>query len=206
MEDGTELKVLSDLRAAIEYETVKWLDARAAIGATRQYILPVIHQRVPVGDRHARIELFGGQTASAPSQPAIRLGYRSFTAIEAEHAHEGPIEVWLGHAWLIRVFAEWDENAREALATLRGVKKNTIGADLFGDLRLYRNDIVHHHGMASRRHAGKAKMLRWAEPGETIIVNQARIMEVLLGIPWAEISPSTDPSLVEFGIQKPDAP
>ena len=38
--------------------------------------------------------------------------------------------------------------------------------DLLGDIRLLRNDIVHHGGIATKANSGRCKILQWFNDGD----------------------------------------
>ena len=52
-------------------------------------------------------------------------------------------------------------------------------ADLFGDLRKVRNDLLKNGGVASRHNCGRCRVLRWFNPGETMRFGPDHVLEFL---------------------------
>jgi hypothetical protein len=50
---------------------------------------------------------------------------------------------------IVTLYTAWDAEFRRRVAACHGVPDEAVKADFFGDLRLLRNDIVHHRGRAS---------------------------------------------------------
>jgi hypothetical protein len=57
------------------------------------------------------------------------------------------------------VYAYWDEEIRPQIATIRVVPKNDVRLDVFGDLRILRQSIVHHRGVLATTDHVKLKVL-----------------------------------------------
>lgn len=101
------------------------------------------------------------------------------------YAPSGPAHALLGQQWIVYVFARWEEEYRQRLSDAMGlasVKELVVPA--FGDLRKFRNDIVHHGGVATRHNSGTAGVLRWYQPGELIAVSDAQILDFWDALPW----------------------
>ena len=56
---------------------------------------------------------------------------------------------WIGQQWIVGVFAGWEDEHRPRLARAFGCSESSLTHDAFGDLRLMRNDVVHHRGEAT---------------------------------------------------------
>lgn len=48
---------------------------------------------------------------------------------------------------IVFVYTYWDDEIRPRIAQIRGVQKNEVRLDVFGDLRILRQSIVHHRGI-----------------------------------------------------------
>jgi hypothetical protein len=57
------------------------------------------------------------------------------------------------------VYAYWDEEIRPQIAKIRDVPKNDVRLDVFGDLRILRQTIVHHRGVLKIADHLKLKVL-----------------------------------------------
>ena len=62
-------------------------------------------------------------------------------------------------AVIVFVYAYWDEEVRWKIATIRGVKKDEVRVDVFGDLRLLRRSIIHDGGVLKAGDHAKLKVL-----------------------------------------------
>lgn len=60
---------------------------------------------------------------------------------------------------IVFVYAYWDEEIRQKIADIRGIAKNEVRVDVFGDLRILRQSIVHHGGRLEAANYTKLKVL-----------------------------------------------
>ena len=89
----------------------------------------------------------------------------------------GRVSLSLGHLWVVGVYSAWEDGYRERLAKATGVEKKEIAWSLVGDLRHLRNDIIHHHGIASEKHSGKCVVLQWTTIGQPITIHREMIFD-----------------------------
>lgn len=92
---------------------------------------------------------------------------------------DGEVDRLLGHQWVTYVFAAWEHEFRPRLAGARGVELSAVLMDEFGDLRLLRNDILHHGGVATRSNAARCVTLRWFEEGDEIRITDEHIAQFM---------------------------
>jgi hypothetical protein len=123
-----------------------------------------------------------------PNDPASTQ-YAKFRASElpALLANGGPIATQLGQQWAVFVFTEWEDNFRGRLAAAQSCRLDEIRADVFGDLRLMRNDILHNRASASKDRTGRCKILRWFQPGEEVVIKGEHIAEFMGLVPWGDL-------------------
>lgn len=91
---------------------------------------------------------------------------------------DGPVSIALGQQWLVMVVAEWEENFRPRFAAAENVDVAEIQDQCMGDLRLLRNDVVHHRGVATRHNTGRAE-ISWFQPGDLIHIFPVHVMKVM---------------------------
>jgi hypothetical protein len=60
---------------------------------------------------------------------------------------------------MVFIFAYWDEKIRPQIAEIRGVKKNEVEINVFGDLHVLRRMIVHNGGVLMAAEYSKLKVL-----------------------------------------------
>ncbi len=101
----------------------------------------------------------------------------------------------IGYQWLTFVFHAWDDDHvgfRARIAAARGVEKTEVKMPVMGDLRLMRNDVIHHRGIAQAAWTGRCEQLHWFEPGELIFIGRQMVWEFMREFGLTE-SPPTGP-------------
>jgi len=81
--------------------------------------------------------------------------------------------MFLSRACLIFIYSTWD-GLRPLLAELVGRAQNRIRSDIFGDLRLYRNAIVHNDAILDRN----TSVLSFTAVGEVVQLKQKQMNEL----------------------------
>jgi hypothetical protein len=61
---------------------------------------------------------------------------------------DGSVATRISQQWVIAVYAEWDEHYRRRISKAMNLPE-PLKLPPFGDLRLFRHDIVHHKGVAT---------------------------------------------------------
>jgi hypothetical protein len=116
----------------------------------------------------------------------VRIGSITQSEMLEAYSLDGDYGRWIGQSWIVRVFTVREHRFRDRLLDVEG---NALALDLFGDLRLLRNDIVHHSGKATKRNAGRVRLLRsWASVGDPISVGFEQLAQFTNLIPWDRIS------------------
>lgn len=88
---------------------------------------------------------------------------------------EGMFEQLQASAFVVLVYALWEENYRQKIADAAGVAKNAIACNLMGEIRHVRTWIVHDNSVAPHNGRVKCPMLAqlWEfEPGELAITDE----------------------------------
>ncbi len=143
--------------------------------AAMVYMLDGVHQF------HLRVRHLHPGAHIPFAYPALR----SFLVFGGEswddHSKPGGfMEAAIGKWWLVEVFGLWENRYRSALQDgMReaGVEDAIRGeTDLFGDLRLIRNDQLH-GGTAQRDGAAGCKLLRWFREGDAVEIRLAHVLD-----------------------------
>jgi hypothetical protein len=98
----------------------------------------------------------------------------------------------LGNLVVVSIFSFWEDHYRALVAHELGGDKNSLLVPVLGDVRLLRNDIVHHASIATAR-ISRCQVLRWFEPGQVIQLDEARIDTMVVEIRRAIKSLSVAP-------------
>lgn len=121
-------------------------------------------------------------SSGAPDDPEAVMIHECTQGQLKERLQKGALnEILLGYFCLSMIYDFW-EDVRGLLAGELKIEKNSIVADVFGDIRNLRNDIMHHKGVATRQNVGKNKMFTWFKEGEIILLTAERLDEVIAKI------------------------
>lgn len=79
---------------------------------------------------------------------------------------------------IITIYQYWEDYYRQKFAEAVGKSKNDIKHDLLGDIRLFRNDIVHHSNLATAE-IQKCKVLKHFATNEEIQLDQDQVLSLV---------------------------
>ncbi len=125
-----------------------------------------------------------------PNDPSAQA-YASWRRSEAlrQTAKHGPVEARLGQQWLVYVYTAWEHDFRRRLAKAHGCSEGALRFPLLGDLRLLRNDVIHHHGIATLRNTGSCQTVgHWFREGDPIILRGEHYAEFMRLFPWPDLA------------------
>ncbi|MGW3545993.1 hypothetical protein ACWDNI_36395 [Nocardia niigatensis] len=95
---------------------------------------------------------------------------------------------WFNRAWIPSFYEEWNAHFKPRFAPLLGkTSPDDVKIGYFGDLRLIRNDVIHHKGKVIEGHREKCFVLKWFDKGEEVILDHARYAELFEQFPWAKL-------------------
>ena len=98
---------------------------------------------------------------------------------------DGANSVFLARMLIVAVYQLWEDHYRDQIADERGVERNQVTSDLFGDLRHYRRSIIHNRGLAVDE-VRRNHVLRWFPPGAEVSPTRVQ-MRSLIGLLRAEV-------------------
>jgi hypothetical protein len=167
-------------RDAIVGELHEFLnDAAGTLGAAFFGVSLMRDRLLPMTvDAHPEAQLILGL---GDPNDAEAIGYQRWllASIPERLAKGEPVERAFGQQWIVLVHTGWEHNFRPRLARADAVEVNEVRDDAMSDIRLMRNDVVHHHGVASANNSGKCRILRWADNGDPIVVSKRRVAEFM---------------------------
>lgn len=91
---------------------------------------------------------------------------------------EGPAERLAFNGWIEEVFQLWERQYREKLRIPSAPGSIRPEADVLGDLRLIRNELIH-SGTATKQRSGSCKVLKWFAPGDSIVLGLRHVLDFL---------------------------
>jgi len=84
---------------------------------------------------------------------------------------------FLGNICVATIYQFWEDHYRERIASVFDVEKTEVRSDLFGDLRLLRNSIIHNSSIAITD-IEKCKVLKWFRKGDEIFIDGKKFEEI----------------------------
>lgn len=101
----------------------------------------------------------------------------------------GTVMTRVSQQWVISVYVEWEEHYRRLISEARGLSE-PLEWPIFGDLRLFRHDIVHHRGIATAENSGKCEVFtNWFKPGQPMFFDIYNVAEFMTNIEAVESLP-----------------
>jgi hypothetical protein len=96
----------------------------------------------------------------SPTRPDV-IHHRTIRADEfiTANSEAGFNEQQVCWSIIVFIYTYWDDEIRPQTAKIRGVQKNEVRIDAFGDLRILRQRIVHHGGVLEATEHAKLKVL-----------------------------------------------
>jgi hypothetical protein len=95
---------------------------------------------------------------------------------------DGPVLATVSRQWVVSVYAEWEEHYRPRITKAIGLDE-PLKLPPFGDLRLFRHDIVHNRGIASSDNSGKAEVFtHWFRPGDVMTFDTGKVAEFMAAV------------------------
>jgi hypothetical protein len=107
----------------------------------------------------------------APDDPnAIILHKTTQGQLKQRLLPNGMNDAFVGQCCLIMLFEHW-EDTRRKIATLLGQKPEELKADIFGDIRLLRNDLIHNFSRASKNNSTRLKLIPKYSENQIIVIS-----------------------------------
>ncbi len=79
---------------------------------------------------------------------------------------------------IVMIYNYWEDYFRQEIAKEQGKVKDELLSDIMGDLRYFRESIIHHRGIATKK-IEKTKILKWFKTGQKINVNEEQFEEII---------------------------
>ena len=125
-------------------------------------------------------ELFFGQ--GPPRQEWSSVLHRATQGeIKERNQKNGKNQQFFGNMCVVSIYHYWEDTFRGRLAEFSGKDLKDIKADIFGDIRFLRIDIIHRGSIATRE-LSDFKILKWFRPGETITFSEDQFHEIVAHI------------------------
>jgi hypothetical protein len=84
----------------------------------------------------------------------------------------------LANQALVQIYQYWEDRYREEIAKELGLEKTEFKVDIFGDVRILRNAIIHNHAIATSD-VERCKILTWFDHKQAIRVSPKKFEELI---------------------------
>ena len=98
--------------------------------------------------------------------------------LKERNIKDGNNTVLIGNLCLCQIYNYWEDYYRNRIAQYLGIEKNDLMSDIFGDLRYYRQSIIHNRGFAIKN-IEKSKIILWNVYKEKIKITQDEFKEII---------------------------
>lgn len=108
--------------------------------------------------------------------------HRSTQKQYKERNMEGGLNyLFIGNMVLVSLYHFWEDHYRSEIAILFGKEKNGLKEPIMGDIRILRNSIIHHAGIA-KFDVEHCTLLKWFHKGDTIYLDNERLETIIYEI------------------------
>jgi hypothetical protein len=118
----------------------------------------------------------------APDDPkSQRLHEVSQGEVKDRNRQHGENSLFMGSLCLVAIYQFWEDHFRNEVAAELKVDRGDLKHDLLGDIRLIRNTIVHHGGVA-KADIAKCRLLKWFKPGDSVAIDEEKMKQIVFAI------------------------
>lgn len=84
----------------------------------------------------------------------------------------------IGNMCLVMIYQYWEDRYREEIAKSKDINKGELTSDLIGDIRHFRNSIIHNNGRAIPE-VDRCKILKWFRAGDEIVIDSVKMDQLI---------------------------
>lgn len=96
----------------------------------------------------------------------------------ARNAYRGRNSQYMGRMAIVSFFGFWNDHTRPRLEEEMQYEKNSLKVPVFGDLRHFRDLIIHNQARADER-VRRLEVLRWVKEGDIVSPDRTQIEETV---------------------------
>ncbi|MFC1893313.1 hypothetical protein ACFLYR_04660 [Chloroflexota bacterium] len=114
-----------------------------------------------------------------PNLPGANVLYEcSQGEYKKRNSEQGINAQFIGNMCIIAIYQYWEDHFRTKIARHLRRKREDVLSDIMGDLRLLRNSIFHHRGIAQRE-IEDCILLQWFHVGDDIYIDEEKFKEII---------------------------
>ena len=118
-----------------------------------------------------------------PNDPKSRVLHGTTQgAYKARNAKGGANHVRAGQLLLVLLYDYWESEHRGKVAAALGMDRDTLKVPFIGDLRLLRQDVIHHKGVVRAETIKKLEVLRDFMQGSAITLSGQQVEDLVVGL------------------------
>ena len=99
--------------------------------------------------------------------------------LKKRNKKDGPNFKVAGNLLVVQIYQYWEDYYRGKLANLKGLEKDGLKSDVFGELKEFRASIIHNKGNTTNEQATKTKKFKWFTKGEEIFLTENQVLEIV---------------------------
>lgn len=112
------------------------------------------------------------------SQDSMVLHPCTYGELEERNREGGRNQRAIGNVVLVNLYHYWEEHYRTQIADCINVNRRDVSSDIIGDIRLVRNSVIHHLGIA-KREITRCKILKWFNEDDEILITQDHLVVIV---------------------------
>jgi hypothetical protein len=97
----------------------------------------------------------------------------------SRNTRDGKNHILMGRLLIVVIYAYWETEHRARIAAALGKQLDDVQVSILGDLRLLRNDILHHRAVATKQYSARLTVLPQVEPGAEITSTRAQAEQLV---------------------------
>jgi hypothetical protein len=102
----------------------------------------------------------------------------TYRELKARNSINGPNARLFASLCIATIFHQWEDHFRSRIADALAVEKEAVKIPILGDLRLYRQAIVHHNGIATKE-MKRCTEIAWFNEGEPIELYDYQVEQIV---------------------------
>lgn len=124
-----------------------------------------------------KITFFYGQ--GNPNDPNTKIIHTCTQGkFKERNSRNGKNTIVIGNLCLCQIYNYWEDYYRKNIASYLGITKNELRSDIFGDLRYYRQSIIHKQGLAIKN-VENAKIIQWYNYNDEIKIDEDKFARIV---------------------------
>jgi len=115
-----------------------------------------------------------------PNKPGYKILHRRTQGqYRLQNSPNGLNHQVIGNMTIVSIYQFWEDHYREKIADSLNKGKNDLKIPIFGDIRIFRNYIIHNNSVCGNK-VRKCEELKWFSPGDILFIDSDKI-DLIIG-------------------------